>query len=175
MDKYLKYGIVFAMIFILLILINKLITPPMDEQIKNYLLNTGFQEDLYDKALLTKNISNTTTDAFNVADYTFSQKVNDYSSNVESTLNETYDFKNHELKFNYRTKYSDNINIIFKGNYVDGIFSCDKEFSTATINQEEMNNTCNLIRIKVERFYNESQALFNNYHFIDYMEHVDIE
>ncbi len=175
MDKFYQRIIIFALVVVLVFLLYQLFSPSKEEQIKNYLLDMGYQEDMYDRTLLIRNESATTTYYFSVADYTFSQKVDDYNTNVESMLNQTYDFKNQDLYYNYRVEYSDKINVIFKGDYNSGTFSCNKEFSTATLEQEEINNTCNMLRLKVERFYNESQTLFNNYHFIEYMENLKIE
>lgn len=168
MNKYLKYGIVFILLIILLYLLNSVLEKDSAMEIKNYLINSGYKE--IGNNTLSKILSYSTSNQFSLNNYTLTQKVEENSNNIKSSLNATYDYKTHELIYNYRIEYSDNINVLYRGEYKNDSFTCDKEFSTASLSTSEINNTCSLVKIKVERFYNEAEVLFPNYNYVKYME-----
>lgn len=171
MKKNYKYGIILGVLIVIFVAIVYYNQPDMSSQIKDYLINSGYSVESNDNTLLYRRISSNTINRFSLADYTFNQIIEE-NNQIVSYLNQTYDFKKHLLTYNYRIEYSDNINVIFRGNYENDSFTCSKEFSTASMSKNEVDNTCSLIRIKVERFYNEADVLFNNYSFIKYMENL---
>lgn len=175
MSKTLKIGIIVGLLILIMFLINKLLMPPVSIQIKNYLLSDGYQEEKLDSTLLYKSISSNIVNRFSIADYTLNQNIEELNDGIASSLNQTYDFKDHNLEYNYHIDYGDNVNVIFKGTYFNDDFFCEKEFSTVSLSSDDINNTCSLIKIKVQRFYSEANVLFANYSFIKYMESVKIE
>ena len=170
MEKYLKYLLIFIILIGLVGIINFFIKPINSDTITNYLLNMGFTEDVNDNTYLTKYLSSSTTNHFSVADFSYEQEIDETVSGVDSSLYQVYNFKNHSLIFNYRVTYSNNINVIYKGSYNNNSFVCEKEFSTATLDNESEKNTCSLVKLKVQRFYDEANVLFNNHKYIKYME-----
>lgn len=149
--------------------------PDTANEIKNYLLNSGYVVDSSEPSLLSKRTASNIVDYFSLTDYTLNEEREEESSNISSILNQTYDFKNPRVYYNYHITYSDNINVIFKGEYQDNHFTCEKEFSTASLSSNDIDNTCNLIKIRVSDFYNSSAVLFNNYEFIKYMQNIKVE
>lgn len=170
MEKYFKYILILIIVFGLLAISRFFIKPVNSETIKNYLLNIGFVEDMYDDSYLTKVLSSTTVNHFSTSDFIYSSEIKETNSNVLSTLFETYDFKNKSLSFNYRIEYGNNINVLYNGTYNDNKYLCNRNFATASLDNRNDDNTCNLIKIRVQRFLEEAQVLFNNYNYIEYME-----
>lgn len=168
MNKYIKYGIIFILLIIALYLLNNVLGKDTNTLIKDYLINSGYKE--VGNNTLSKIISYSTSNQFSLDNYTLMQKIDEEENGIKNSLNATYDYKTHELIYNYRIEYSDNINVLFRGEYIEDNFTCDKEFSTASLSSSEINNTCSLIKIKIERFYNEAEVLFTNYNYIKYME-----
>ena len=127
MNKYLKYGIIFVIVIIVLYLVNYFLTNDTNEDIKKYLISTGYKEDVDNS--LYKSINNSTMDSFNLADYTLMRRIEENEDDVSSLYNGTFSFKNDQLIYNYRIEYGNNINILYRGNYDGDTFNCDKEFS----------------------------------------------
>lgn len=175
MSKTVKFGIIFFALLIVLIILNTVMSGSSQDRIKSYLISMGYIEESDDETRLFKLSDNTTIDYFSIAEYTLTRNINDQNDSFKYSLSMKYDYKNHELIYNYHTTYSNNINVIFKGSYINDDYVCDKEFSTASLTSSEINNVCSLIKIKVESFYKETQILFNNYRLIEYMENAKIE
>ena len=175
MSKTVKFGIIFFLALILLLVVYMIIDNPSEDKIKNYLLSMGYVADAEDETRLSKYVDGTTIDYFSLAEYTLTRNVEETSNTLSFNLTMKYDYKNHELTFYYRTTNKNNINVIFRGDYQDEKFNCDKEFSTASLSSDEISNTCSLIKLKVERLSKEAQILFKNHQFIEYMESVTLE
>ena len=175
MQKYLKLGFIFIVTLLILIILNNLLKTPIDVKIKKYLLNSGYVIDSEDDDLLHKYMSGNTINYFSLADYTLNQSIEDSNKDVSSSLSQTYDYKEHVIKYNYHANYANNTNIIIRGEYKDNEFTCNKEFSSTSFSGSDISNTCGLIKIKVERFNSEANVLFNNYEFIEYMESVEVD
>ena len=174
-SKTIRVGIYFFGALIVLLLLNYLLSGSNQDSIRDYLMNNGYILESDDETRLFKLIDANTINYFSVADYTFTQNFNENNESFNSMLTSRYDFKNHELTYNYRTTYGNNVNVIYKGSYIDDEFICDKEFSTVSILDSEKENTCNLIKLKVERFYKEASILFNSHNMIKYMEDVNLD
>lgn len=171
MSKGLKIGIIVIVGVIILFLITKFLDQDIPTQMKNYLLNNNYVISSEDDTLLFKRVSSSTINYFSLADFTTTQNIESDDDGIESSLSIKYSFQSHDIIYNYNVRYSDNINVLYRGSYdEENGFDCNKEFSTAQVSEMDINNTCNLIQIKVERFYNESEVLFNNYKFVEYME-----
>ena len=165
--KYIKYGIILMAIIGIFIGLNYLIIPNMDSQIKEYLKKLGYAKGDYDD-LLVKEIDDKIY-TFSLGDYTYTLDRKNIDDSVEKSLTATFDYKSEEIVYSYRVYYSDSINVYFKGTYKDEEFTCEKEFSSATLSATEQDNICSLARIDVELFDIEAKTLFTKYKFIDYI------
>lgn len=171
MSKGLKISIAIIVLVGLLLLVTKILNNDIPTQIKNYLLNNNYVVSSEDDTLLLKRISSSTINYFSLADFTTTQNIESDDDGIESSLSIRYSFQSHDIIYNYNVRYSDNINVLYRGNYDEETgFNCNKEFSTAKISQNDIDLACNLVKIKVERFFNESEVLFNNYKFVEYIE-----
>ena len=175
MNKTVRFGLFFFGILLVLYIVNSLLTGFKQDDIGSYLMNMGYTQDSEDNTRLFKMIDSNTINYFSTAEYTLTQNTNDKNNSFQYSLTMRYDYKNHELSYNYRTTYSNNINVIFKGTYNGNDYICDKEFSTATLSRGEIDSTCSLIELKVNRFYKEAEVLFLNHHFVEYMEKVKLD
>ena len=166
MKKYIKYIIIIGLIIGIILGLRYLLTPSMDTQIKNYLIKKGYSESEYEN-LLEKNESNKKK-SFSLADYTFMLNITETNS-YNSVLNATYDYKDDSLIYSYRIKYSDSVNVWFKGSYNDDKFVCEKEYSNASLNSSNIDTICNLINTNIKIFDLEAKTLFSKYKYVDYM------
>lgn len=175
MSKTVKFGIIFFLVLILLFLLTIILGNSDEENIKGYLMSRGYTLESDDETRFFKVVDNTTIDYFSTAEYTMTRNINDKNNSFEYSLTIKYDYKIHELSYNYRIVYGDNTNVIFKGTYNDDNYICDKEFSTITLSSGEIDSNCELIKLKVSRFYKETQVLFNNHQLVEYMEGITLE
>ena len=163
MKKYIKYIIIIVIIVLGIIGINYLFKPSMDDQIKNYLVNLGYQKG-EDENLYIKNDK-----SFSLGDYTFMMEKDDKVNDMETSLNATYDYKKESIVYLYRVNYSNSVNVLFKGEYKDEKFTCEKEFSSTELSDVSKNNICNLASTSVKLFELEAKTLFTKYKFVDYI------
>lgn len=175
MSKTVKFGIIFFLLLILALLLNLLFTSSNQDNLKDYLLNKGYILENDDETRFFKVIDDKTIDYFSISEYTMTRNINDKNDSFEYSLTIKYDYKNHEITYNYRITYGNNTNVIFKGNYLEDEFTCDKEFSTVSLSQDEIQSNCDLIKIKVEWFKKEAEVLFSNYRLVEYMENISLE
>ncbi len=167
MKKYLVF-IILAIIFGLLFLIKYFNNPDIGSQLKEYLLENGYKETEYENILL-KNDSLTKKHTFSLDDYTYMLNIEDKIDVMPTSLNATYNFKSEDLIYSYRINYKDNVNVYFKGTFKDDKFTCNKEFSTSSLTDKEINNICDLIEVDIKLFDIEAKTLFTKYKFIDYI------
>ena len=168
MKKYILYIVVIIAIIGLLFGLNNALKPSMKEQIKNYLLENGFSMSEYND-LLVKQESASKKKSFSLGDYTYMLEVNETKSGMTTSLNATYDYKLENIIYSYRVYYDNNINIWYKGEYKDGSFTCDKEFSSTSITSSEQSNICELANINIKLFELEAKTLFTKYKYVDYI------
>ena len=168
MKKNITYLVILVIVVGALFGLNYFLRPSMKEQIKNYLLDNGFNQSEYEDVLV-KQESTTKKTSFSLGDYTYMLEVDETKSGMKTSLNATYDYKTEEIIYSYRVNYSDNINIWFKGEYKDDSFTCNKEFSSATISSSEQENICNLASVNVKIFELEAKTLFTKYKYVDYI------
>ena len=131
-------------------------------------MEKGFTTSEYED-LLVKQESSTKKNSFSLGDYTYMLEVDEDKSGMKTSLNATYDYKTEGIIYSYRVNYSNNINVWFKGEYKDDNFTCNKEFSSATLSSSEQQNICNLASINVKIFNLEAKTLFTKYKFVDYI------
>ena len=116
MNKYIKYVIIIIVLIGVFSLINYLLKPDMDTEIKNYLIKNGYTETEYE-GLLEKVVNVNQTNSFSLLDYTYMINSNDKIDGMNSSLNATYNFKNENIIYSYRINYNNSANIYFKGTY----------------------------------------------------------
>ncbi len=168
MKKYIKFLIILVVIVGVIAGVNYFFKPSMKEQIKSYLISKGYLESEYED-LLVKEDSSIKKTSFSLGDYTYMMEINDIKNNMETSMNATYDYKSEEIIYSYRVNYKNNINIWFKGEYKDDNFTCDKEFSSATLSASEQKNICDLALVNLKLFDLEAKTLFSKYKFVDYI------
>ena len=150
MGKYIKYLVILVIVIGLIWGLNTLLTPSMHDQIKNYLESNGFEESEYTDLLVKQDeYNNNKKISFSLGDYTYMMEVNDTKNGMETSLNSTYDYKEEKVIYSYRVRYSNSVNVWFKGEKKDDDFTCDKEFSSASLSTSEVNNICQLAKINV--------------------------
>ena len=168
MGKYIKYLIILVFIIGIIWGINFIFKPSIEEEIKNYLYENGFTDSEYTD-LLVKEESDTKKTSFSLGDYTYMLEVNDTKNGMETSLNATYNYKDEKIIYSYRVRYNNAVNVWFKGEMQDENFTCDKEFSSATLSSSEVANICELANINVKIFQLEGKTLFKKYKYIDYI------
>ena len=167
MKKYIKYGIILIIVILVIIGLNYLLKPSMDYQLKNYLINLGYQQ-AEDENLYIKNESKDTK-LFSFGDYTYMLNKNEEINGMQTSLNATYNFKDENIIYTYRVNYSNTVNVIFKGEYDGKNFTCDKEFSSTELTIDNKNDICSLANTSIKLFELESKTLFTKYKFVDYI------
>ncbi|MBR3660973.1 MAG: hypothetical protein IKN63_03610 [Bacilli bacterium] len=165
--KYLKYGIILIIVIGLFMGLKYLLVPSMDSQIKEYLKDLGYIIGDYDD-LLVKNVDDKKY-TFSLGDYSYTLERDNFDDSLEKSLTATYNYKNESMVYSYRVYYSDSINVYFKGTYNNDNFACEKEFSSASLSEDEEENICSLAKIDIEMFKLEAETLFTKYKFIDYI------
>ena len=168
MNKYVKILIIVIGILVIISILNHFITPKMDVQIKNHLINLGYLEN-EDKTLFTKKESENKKNSFSIADYTFMQDSQLYSDSFYSSLNATYNYKDEKTIYNYRMTDETSANVLFNGSNSKDGFVCEKEFSTITFSTAKKESACNIIKSQIEIFELEAKTLFPNYKYIEYI------
>ena len=166
--KYIKYLIIVLVVLGIFLGINYFLKPNTSEQIKSYLIEKGFSQSEYEN-VLEKVESNTKKTSFSLGDYTYMLEVDETKNGMKTSLNATYDYKEEKVVYNYRVNYSNNINILFKGEYKNDNFTCDKEYSNATLSASEQSSICELASINVKLFELEAKTLFEKNKFVDYI------
>ena len=167
MKKYYLYIIISLIIIIALVLINHFLQSPNDTQIKDKLISEGIVTSEYDDLLIKQ--EDEKKYSFSTANYTYMLEVEENDNGIISSLNATYDYKNNTLVYSYRVNNSDTVNVLFKGNYNNQQFVCDKEFSNGKLSDSEQNTICSIAESNIKIFYAKSKTLFGNYKLIDYM------
>lgn len=165
MKIYFKYCLILIVIVGGIFLLSHFTTPNTDIQIKDYLIDKGYKESEFEN-LLIKQESDTKKKSFSLADYTY--MIESSSNDIDSSLNATYSFKDETLVYSYRINYN-SVNVWFKGSYNNDNFICDKEFSSETLSNNDIDNICNLVNIEVKLFELEAKTLFTKYKYIDYI------
>lgn len=167
MRKYLKYILIVVFLIITLILLKLFIKPNRDKQLKDYLIEKGFNTSEYENLYIKE--EGNKKKSFSLADYTYMLEVVENTGGMVTTLNATYDFKTEDISYSYRVNYSNSVNVYFKGNYNDDNFTCEKEFSAVTLNDNEKENICNLAKYQLNIFNLEGKVFFEKYMFVDYI------
>lgn len=165
MKTYFKYCLILIVIVGVIFLLNHFTTLNTDVQIKDYLIDKGYKESEFEN-LLVKQESDTKKKSFSLADYTY--MLESINNDIDSSLNATYSFKDETLVYSYRINYN-SVNVWFKGSYNNDNFICDKEFSSETLSNDDIDNICNLANIEVKLFELEAKTLFTKYKYIDYI------
>ena len=168
MNKYVTYLIIILCLLGIFLGINYFFKPNMSDEIKSYLIEKGFHETEYEN-LFEKSESDNKKNSFSLNDYTYMLKVDETKNGMKTSLNATYDYKEEKVTYNYRVNYSNNINIFFRGEYKDNNFSCDKDFSSASLGASEMSSICELASINVKIFELEAKTLFEKNKYVDYI------
>ncbi len=169
MKKYIKYIIILIVIIEILFFINYFFRPSVDDQIKSYLINIGYKEsDEYDN-LYVKNDSSSKTHSFSLNDYTLMLNQDDSLNDMFTSLNATYNYKKENIIYSYRVNYSNTINVWFKGTYENEKFTCEKEFSSTELTENDKTSICNLANSSIKIFELEAKTLFSKYKFVDYI------
>ena len=167
MREYLKYIAIAIVVILCIILLKVLIKPNIDKQLKEYLVEKGFNASEYEN-LYIKNEDNKKK-SFSLGDYTYMLEVIEDTGGMVTTLNATYDFKKEKIIYSYRVRYSNSVNVYFKGIYDDENFTCEKEFSAVTLNDNEKENACNLAKYHLNIFNLEAKSFFDQYMYIEYI------
>lgn len=171
MKKYIKYIIILGFITLGIVLINHYFSPNIDDQIIDYLQEKGYSKSKNN--LLVKQENNRTL-SFSSALYTFMLNVDEDKNDMNMSTNATYDFKNESLVYTYRIRYSNSVNVIFKGIYNDNNFICEKEFSTGTLSSDDIKTICSLAEYNIKIFKLEANTLFTKYKYIQYMKNKEL-
>ena len=167
-NKYIYLIIGIIIIVVVLSLINHFSHFDLNNQIKKTLLEDGFVATAYDD-LFIKNEDDNKSYSFSIANYTYMLEVDDGNNGINSSLNATYDFKDNTLIYSYRVNYLDRVNVLFKGTYNEENFTCDKEFSNASLSNSEKETICSLAENNIKIFKIKANSLFNNYKIINSM------
>jgi len=168
MKKYIKYAIILVIIIGVLLGLKYLLTPSMKTQIEEYLVSQGYNSTEYED-LYEKNDTENKKYSFSLADYTFMLNSDDDDNDMNKSLTATYNYKTESITYSYRVYNSESLNVYFKGTYKDEEFTCEKEFSSATISDVEQENICSLARIDIKMFDLQAKTLFTKYKYIDYI------
>ena len=166
MNKYIKIGIIIIIILLIMYIVKVALTPSMETQITNYLINKGFEQS--DNNLLIKQEDNNKM-LFSTADYTLMKNSDEEENGVNYSLNASYYYKNENVLYSYRVTYNNSYNVYYKGEYDGENFTCEKEFSNAKLGSKENENICNLAEHSIKIFYLDARLLFANNNYLKYM------
>ncbi len=175
-NKYIKILIIFISIIILLFIIKIIINGNTRDNIKNYIESNGYilnSDNIYEKrnSSLTKedydyyvklgSDASYSIDTFDQNNFWIIRNTYEYIDNLESNLIATFDYKNNSLIYTYRIT-KDNVNVIYRGNYNNDNFTCDKELSSGVVLNENGEIICKKIEISILKFNLESRTFFKN-------------
>ena len=161
MNKYIKYGIIIIIILIIMFILNKTVNSSINTQITNYLIDKGYIVS-DDNNLLIKQVSEQEKLKFSLADYSLIKNVEENNDGVNYSLNAIYYYNQEHIIYSYRVTYNNSYNANFKGDYNDNNFTCEKEFSSAILSDNDKENICNLVKINLNIFNLEAKTLFTS-------------
>ena len=167
MNKYIKYGLIIGIIVLIMWIVKTVFAPSMETQITNYLLDKGFEKS--NNNLLIKEEDENNKMLFSTADYSLMKNEDEIQNGVNYSLNASYYYKNNKIIYSYRVTYNNSYNVYFKGEYDGKSFSCEKEFSNATLSNKDNENICNLAEHSIKIFYLDARILFSNNYYLKYM------
>ena len=181
-NKYVKIGVIFVGIVIVLAIIRAIINGNIDSKIVKYIEQNGYKlnsDNVYEKYSsgseeeYNKNVSkgisaSYSIDTFDQENFQITRDTYEYDSGLTSNLIATYDYTDSSLIYTYRVT-DNNVNVIYMGDYNNDKFTCGKELSAGVVLSDSEKLICDKIEISILRFNLESRTFFKNADFASYM------
>lgn len=194
MDKKVKKAIIVLIVLIVMVVGFKLIgnkknTP---EVLVKYIEKIGFEQEK-DSSLYFKNNSNMTKDEFdmlvaeekdasyegfyfNVGSYKLTSDKLEYSDDVYTEFNPTYDYTNNTLDYDYRISIDD-ARVIIEGIYDkdNDDFTCEPTYYIGIDIDDAIEAICDKVKYDVDDFRYDALTLITRYDILEGMQKVDKE
>jgi len=178
-EKKYIFAIIFIILFIILVIVNITYKPSVETDFENYLIKLGYKSEgdtnLYYKLLsnndlkdylydVDKNIeSNFEINYFDTDGYFFEKNIRKFEKNIDTSLKETYDYKDSKVTYEYRIVYEDNL-VVLEGVYFysdnSDSFTCDYSYNDYLDNDNK--DICSKIKYDVKDFYYEALELIKD-------------
>ncbi|MBR3660565.1 MAG: hypothetical protein IKN63_01500 [Bacilli bacterium] len=175
-----KFIFAFVILFLLLLIINYFFIPSSNNQVKSYISNLGYKcedESNYYHLLksstnmdeylnnVNNNINSTYEENFFDTDFlSFKKSIKKYEDKIESSLDESFNYKTMEVDYDYKMIINDFSSVVFSGSYNYNNskvnFTCNKEYAY-NFESIDDNTICEKIKYDVQDFYMESIKLFD--------------
>ncbi len=182
--KYIKIGIIFIGVIIILFIIKIIININTPNKIVNYIESSGYKlnsagiyekrnssitKEDYDYYVKIGTNASYSIDTFDQTNFQIIRNSFEYEDGLESNLIATFDYTNNNLIYTYRIT-KNGVNVIYRGDYKNDKFACSKELSAGVVLGDNETIICKKIEISILRFNLESRTFFKNADMARYME-----